>query len=645
MLGGWLACALQAAESSWRPLFDGKTQAGWAATPFAGAGEVEVRDGTLVLNQGILTGVHWTNEFPTVDYELSLEAQRVLGIDFFCGLTFPVGDTHLTLVAGGWGGSVVGLSNIDGESANKNATTSLHRFESGKWYTLRLRVAATNIAVWLDREPVVDFDPRGHTLGLREGEIEMSRPLGIATWSTTAAYRKIRWRPLEAAKPAAAVLPDDTRAAMESLVRAATNNHAAWNRLAELCDTFGPRPTGSTNIEAALDWILARMKDDGLENVHGEPVKVPHWVRGPESAELLSPLGGTVATPPGGIVADVLVVTNFLELTNRAAEARGKIVLFDVPFTRYGDTVRYRWAGAVEAAKAGAVAGVVRSVGDYSLRTPHTGAMGYDTNVARIPTAAIAPEDAARIARHTARGRKVSMRLVLSGRSFPEATSRNVVAEIRGREFPDEIVVLGGHIDSWDVGQGAQDDGAGCVTVMAALDLLRQAPTPPRRTVRAVLYTNEENGLAGGKAYAAAHGREAILYAVEDDTGSGRPLGLGVEVEGPDGESDPVRAAAVAASLAPLAHWLAPLGAGEVGPGHSGADISPLLALGVVGLGLSHDMTGYWPVHHTDADTFDKVDPALVRENVAALATAAWYLAERAPDPRPARKPTIKARR
>lgn len=153
---------------------------GWENTPFAGAGEIEVRDGTLVLNQGILTGVNWTNDFPTVDYELSLEAQRVLGIDFFCGLTFPVGTNHLSLIVGGWGGSVVGLSNIDGDSANQNSTTHLERFESGRWYALKLRVVSTNITVWLDGKQIIDLDTREKRLSLREGEIERSKPLGIA---------------------------------------------------------------------------------------------------------------------------------------------------------------------------------------------------------------------------------------------------------------------------------------------------------------------------------------------------------------------------------------------------------------------------------------------------------------------------------
>ncbi len=440
---------------------------------------------------------------------------------------------------------------------------------------------------------------------------------------------------------------------VQSLQAAARASSEAYDELRVLTDTIGHRLSGSASLDRAIAWAQAELLADGHQ-VALEPVDVPVWRRGALSIQEVAPLdrplhalalGNSVATDGDGVTAEVLVVSSFEEFAAVQGRAAGRIVVWDVPFTTYGETVRYRGEGATVASRAGAVASLVRSVSPISLDTPHTGNQRYGADVTPIPTAAITLEDATRLHRLQDAGISPRLHLSLTASQAGTAPSANVVATLPGREVPDEVVLIGCHLDSWDVGQGAQDDGAGCVTVMAALDLLRQAPTPPRRTVRAVLYTNEENGLAGGKAYAAAHGREAILYAIEDDTGSGRPLGLGVEVEGPDGESDPVRAEAVAASLAPLAHWLAPLGAGEVGPGHSGADISPLLALGVVGLGLSHDMTGYWPVHHTDADTFDKVDPALVRENVAALATAAWYLAERAPDPRPARKPTIKARR
>jgi carboxypeptidase Q len=620
---------LSKADEAWRPLFDGKSLAGWGLTQFGGAGEVEVKDGELVLNQGILTGIHWTNTFPTDNYEIALDAKRVLGIDFFCGLTFPVGTNHLTLIVGGWGGSVVGLSNINGESANKNETTSLHRFESGKWYSLRLRVVATNISVWLDDAQVVNVDRRGKTLDLRVGEIELSKPLGIASWSTSSALRNLRWRPVGEAAPVRAELPADTRTAMERLVNAATNSHFAWNRLAELCDTFGARPCGSTNLEAAIDWILIQMREDGLENVRGEPVLVPHWVRGQESCEMVSPrreplpmlgLGGSVGTPPEGITAPVIVVTSFADLTNRADEAVGKIVLFNAPFVSYGDTVRFRWSGAVQAAKAGAVACLIRSVTDYSLRTPHTGAMGYEKGVPKIPAAALTSEDAARIARMAGRGQPVSVRLVMSAETKPDAQSRNVIGEIRGREKPEEIVVVGGHIDSWDVGQGAQDDGGGCLAAWEALRLMKRLDLRPRRTVRCVLWTNEESSGRGGKGYRDAHGFElpAHVLAIESDNGTFAPAGFGFT------GSDAARAL-----LRPVHEFVGNhLGAKRIDNSGIEADTSPLLERGVPVMAIHVPGGLYMRYHHTEADTVDKVDPDDLAKCAAALAAMTFAVAD-----------------
>lgn len=635
-LGWLLVCGwLRAAEEPWTLLFDGKTQAGWASTPFAGAGEVEVRDGNLVLNQGILTGVNWTNDFPTVDYELSLEAQRVLGIDFFCGLTFPVGTNHLTLVVGGWGGSVVGLSNIDGDSANSNGTTHLERFESGRWYALKLRVVSTNVSVWLDGKPIIDLDTRGKRLSLREGEIERSKPLGLASWSTTAALRQIRWRslaptpaPARNATPAAA-LPPDTRAAMERLVSGLAASREGWDRLAELCDTFGARPSGSPALESAVDWILERMRRDGLENVRGEPVVVPRWERGVESVEMLSPrrerlpmlgLGGSVGTPPGGITSPVVVVTNFAELAQRAAEVRGRIVLFNVPFTEYGETVRFRSQGAIEASKAGAVGSLIRAVADDSLRTPHTGAMRYEAGVPRIPHAALAPEDAARIAREVARGRAVTLRLEMSAAERGTATNRNVVAEIRGREKPDEVVVLGGHIDSWDVGQGAQDDGGGCVAAWEVVRWMKKLGLRPRRTVRCVLWTQEEWGGRGAQAYRDAHAGELTRHvvALEADAGTFKPLGFGFT------GSDAARTL-----LTPVHAFLGErLGAGLADSRGVAADIAPLLERGVPVMSLHVERSRYFRVHHTEADTVDKVDPEALARCSAAMAAMVYAIAD-----------------
>ncbi|MGA2556691.1 MAG: M28 family peptidase, partial [Verrucomicrobiota bacterium] len=258
----------------------------------------------------------------------------------------------------------------------------------------------------------------------------------------------------------------------DRLMHAATNTDFAFRRLAKLCDTFGPRQAGSTNLEAALDWIVQEMKKDGLDHVHGEEVLVPHWVRGAESAEMLQPrrvglpmlgLGNSIGTPAAGLTAEVLVVTNFAELQKRATEAAGKIVLINQPYESYGRTVRIRRDGAVEAAKAGAVASLIRSVTPFSLKTPHTGAMMYSNGVAKIPHAALTVEDADMMQRMQERGEKIVVHLQMSAATLPDARSRNLIAEVTGRELPEEIVLVSGHIDSWDVGQGAEDDGGGMI--------------------------------------------------------------------------------------------------------------------------------------------------------------------------------------
>ena len=256
-------------------------------------------------------------------------------------------------------------------------------------------------------------------------------------------------RSLSAQSPIA----DKYRSTANRIITTAMADSSAWNRLAEMTDKFGSRLSGSQGLERTIDWILVQMKNDGLENVRGEKVMVPHWVRGTESATLISPratalhmigLGRSVGTPARGITAAVMIVSSFDDLTKRAAEARGKIVLFDVPFTSYGATVRYRGGAASAAAKVGAVAALIRSVSSYSIQNPHTGAMNYDTTVkARIPAAALSVEDALMLHRMVNRGEKVVVNLKMSARTLPDAPSRNVIAEIRGSEKPDEVVVLG----------------------------------------------------------------------------------------------------------------------------------------------------------------------------------------------------------
>ena len=298
------------------------------------------------------------------------------------------------------------------------------------------------------------------------------------------------------------------------LVAEATANDFAWQRLAVLTDTFGHRLSGSPQLERAIRWAAEEMKRDGLENVHIEPVMVPRWVRGHERAHIVHPdqhalamlgLGDSVGTPPEGIEADVLIVQSFAELDSKAAQAKGRIVLFNAPFTNYSDSRLFRMSGPSRAARHGAVATLVRSIGPTGLRLPHTGVLQYAPDAPQIPAAAIAAEDADRLQRMVGRGQRIVVRLQMDAHFEADVESANVIGELRGRERPDEIVVVGGHLDSWDVGAGASDDGGGCIVTWEALRLMKKLGLRPRRTVRVVLFTNEENGGRGGLAYRDAH--------------------------------------------------------------------------------------------------------------------------------------------
>ena len=418
------------------------------------------------------------------------------------------------------------------------------------------------------------------------------------------------------------------RVVADRIIDAALADSGAYRRLAELTDRFGPRFSGTDNLERALDWILGQMTRDGLEGVRGEPVMIPRWVRGTESAQLVEPrsrtlpmlgLGGSVGTPPGGITAEVMVVGSWDELLRRGTEAKGKIVLFDVPFTDYGTTVQYRSRGAIAAARAGAVAALLRSVTPHSLQSPHTGAMNYAPDTPQIPFAAITVEDAQMIRRMIDRGQRVVVRLAMSAQTLPDVASRNVMAELRGSALPNEVVVLGGHIDSWDVGQGAMDDGGGTVVAWEAVNLLRRLGLRPRRTVRVVLWNNEENGGRGGDGYRDAHAAEIERHvlAIESDGGVFKPLGFGF------GGSD-----AAYAVVADVGALLRRIGADAITRPGGGADIGPLMREGVPGMGLEVEGEKYFWYHHTDADTMDKLDPREMAECVAAMAVMAYVVAD-----------------
>lgn len=422
-------------------------------------------------------------------------------------------------------------------------------------------------------------------------------------------------------------IADRYRQVASRIIDSALQDSSAYERLSVMVDRFGHRLSGSQNLERAIDWILTEMSRDGLQNVHGEEVMVPHWVRGDESAVLVEPrhrdlpmlgLGGSVATPADGITAQVLVVGSFDELERRSDEAKGKIVLFNVPFTEYGRTVRYRMSGATAAAKAGAVASLIRSVTPYSIQTPHTGAMQYAEDVRKIPHAALTPEDAAMLQRMQDRGERIVIRLRMEAQTLPDVPSRNAIAEIVGSEIPEEIVVLGGHIDSWDVGQGAMDDGGGVVAAWEAVRLIHDLGLNPRRTIRVVAWTNEENGSRGATAYRDAHADELKnhVFAMESDGGVFKPTGIGFS--GSDA------AFAMAQEIGTL---LAPLEAG-VTRGGGGADIAPLRRAGVPVAGLQVDGSRYFWFHHTEADTIDKLDPREMALSVATMAIMAYVVAD-----------------
>jgi Iap family predicted aminopeptidase len=433
------------------------------------------------------------------------------------------------------------------------------------------------------------------------------------------------------------------RAPAEQLINAALKDDAGLKRLEYLCYTIGNRLSGSKMLDQAVQWSVQEMKQAGLANVRTIPVKVPHWVRGAELAQIVAPverplfmlgLGNSVGTPEGGISAEVVAVSTFDELEKLGSAVKGKIVLFDAPYVSYGETVEYRSSGPSRAARLGAVAALVRSVTGRSLRDPHTGALGYLPADPKIPAAALAVEDAIWIHHLVQAGRHVRVHLEMGAHFEPDADSADVMGEIVGREKPDEVVVIGGHIDSWDVGQGAMDDGSGIMAALEAVALMKQLGLQPRRTVRVVFWTSEENSGNGGKAYrdwvAGQPGRH--VAAIEMDGGAEKPIGFefasGVRPRQgakPSSASVPPDFQRRAAAIGKL---LKRIEADQVISGSSEADVEPLFEAGVPALGLRTVMTHYFDYHHTQADTFDKIVPDEFRRCVAALAVMSYVLAD-----------------
>jgi hypothetical protein len=440
----------------------------------------------------------------------------------------------------------------------------------------------------------------------------------------------------------AAVLPADPRAAVVARIfDAALCDQGAHALLTELCAIAPRRLSGSEDAARAVAWAEAAMRAAGLDDVHLEPVRVPHWERGPVetlhlvggAAEPLAicALGGSVATPAGGLEAEVFRVTSFEELRSRADEARGRFVFFDRPmdptladpFAAYGGAVDQRGGGANEAARVGAVGALVRSMTMALDDHPHTGAMRkYDSDV-RVPAVALstlaADRLAARLAASARQGTPVRVRLELACRTLPDADSFNVVGEVRGRERPDEIVLLGGHLDAWDLGQGAHDDGAGCAHVLEAARLLVRLDLRPRRTVRVCLFMNEENGLRGGLGYRDAHRAELPrhILALESDRGGFTPRGFATSAP-PE----------LFARLAEGTRLLEPYGVEPLRVGEGGADIGPLREEGVPVGEFLPDAARYFDFHHAATDTIDAVHPRELELGAASIAAFAWFAAE-----------------
>jgi len=444
--------------------------------------------------------------------------------------------------------------------------------------------------------------------------------------------------------PTPAVFSPQTLSELKQLQNAALEGDYAYRQVAHLANNIGPRLSGSTQAAKAVEYVAAELKAIGCE-IHLEKVMVPHWVRGEETAALvqfpeqapnttqkivLCALGDSVATPKNGIEAEVLVVKNFDELKSMPREkVAGKIVLFNYSFDKqmaaegrsfqaYGEAVAYRSHGPSAAARQGAVACLIRSVGGADYRLPHTGMTDYAKDAPKIPAGAVTTEDADLIANLILQG-PVKMKLVLTPQILPDAESANVIADIKGSEYPEQVVIVSGHLDSWDLGTGAIDDGAGVAVSMETANLIQKLHLKPKRTIRVIAWMNEENGEAGSKQYAKDYEKEVSNHfaAIETDGGAGHPIGVNIKAN-PEVEK----------ILAPVANILQESGAGILDlVEHCGADIEPLEKAGVPAFSPIQDSRFYFNYHHTAADTLDKIVPKELAENSAVVAVVAYALA------------------
>ena len=471
------------------------------------------------------------------------------------------------------------------------------------------------------------------------------RSFVFAFWSATILTSSVpAVRAQQTPAPTPAPYSEQTLAELPRLQQAALRSDYAYRQVEHLANNIGPRLSGSAQAQKAVEYVADEMKALGLE-VTLEPVLVPHWVRGEETASLvaypgqaegttqkivLTALGPSVATPPEGLTAEVVTVKDFHELAALGrAKVAGKIVLFNHPFDQqmaavgqgldaYAQAVIYRRDGPSAAARYGAVAALVRSVGGAAFRLPHAGQTRYAPGVPPVPAAAVAVEDADLLAALTAQG-TVRMRLVLTSQTLPDAPSFNVIGDLKGSEHPEQVVIVSGHLDSWDLGTGAIDDGAGVAVSMAVAQLVKSAGLHPKRTIRVIAWMSEENGSAGARAYAKEHAAEAANHfaAMECDLGADHPLGIGIAAKPETKEL-----------LQPVADVLAASGAGLLRTvAGAGADVGSLADMHVPMFEPIQDDRTYFNYHHTAADTLDKIDPHLLAQNAAVMAVTAYALA------------------
>ncbi|XP_059059997.1 carboxypeptidase Q-like [Achroia grisella] len=393
-----------------------------------------------------------------------------------------------------------------------------------------------------------------------------------------------------------------------------------YDELAKFVDKFGARPSGSQVLEDSIDYMIELTREEDINDIVTEEVKVPHWSRGEEKLTMLEPrvkniailgLGMSVPTPPEGITAEVIIIRNFTELENIEEDTiKGKIVLYDPVFTTYGKTVKYRSQGATKAAAKGAVASLVRSIAPFSINSPHTGMQTYGKNVTKIPTAAITLEDADLIRRIITRGEKVILKLEMTS-TYDDKISRNTIIDLKGRDRPDSLVIVSGHIDSWDVGQGAMDDGGGLFISWAAPVILKRLSLRPKRTIRSIFWTAEELGLVGAKAYEEQHRNDSynINFIMESDEGTFAPLGLAVA-----GNQE---ARCIIAEILKLFESIS--ASTLIEDDSPGSDITLITSIGVPGASLYNENSEYFWYHHTEGDTMNVLD-----EHELDLGTAFW---------------------